>query len=146
MLAAPVAAHDEDTESRRRVRDALPMPGPTGRRALVWFASTAVLILVVYLLIPHLAGLEDTWHRIQDGSPAWLAAAVALEAVSYAGYAWNVAAVSAVDGVVLGLRRSSQITLAATAATRLLAAGRAGGVAVATWALSRAGDGPRGRG
>jgi uncharacterized protein (TIRG00374 family) len=119
-------------------------PSPPTRRALVWFGSTAVLILVVYLLVPHLAGIEDTWNRIRDGSPAWLAAAVALEAVSYAGYAWNVAAVSAADHVVLGFRRSAQITLAATAATRLLAAGGAGGIAVTTWALSRAGHGPRG--
>jgi uncharacterized protein (TIRG00374 family) len=148
MLAAPVADHDDDPEARRRVLAALPLPLPlsaaTGRRALIWFGSTAVLILVVYLLIPHLAGLEDTWHRIRDGSPAWLAAAVVLEGVSYAGYAWNVAAVSAADGVVLGFRRSTTITLAATAATRLLAAGGAGGIAVTTWALSRAGHGPRG--
>src|SRR5215218_7598142 len=155
-----VAIHDDDTEARAREdttggpageSEAEPrrhvltaLPGPTTRRALVWFAATAVLILVVYLLVPHLAGIEDTWNRIRDGSPAWLAAAVALEAVSYAGYAWNVAAVSAADRVVLGFRRSAQITLAATAATRLLAAGGAGGIAVTTWALSRAGHGPRG--
>jgi uncharacterized membrane protein YbhN (UPF0104 family) len=120
------------------------MPGPTRRRALVWFGTTAVLILIVYLLVPHLAGIEDTWNRIRDGSPVWLAAAIGLEAVSYAGYAWNVAAVSAADHVVLGFRRSAQITLAATAATRLLAAGGAGGIAVTTWALSRAGHGPKG--
>jgi uncharacterized membrane protein YbhN (UPF0104 family) len=142
MLAAPVSEHD-DHEARRRVSDALPMPGPTGRRALVWFAATATAILIVYLLIPHLAGIEDTWNRIRDGSPAWLAAAVALEAVSYLGYAWNMAAVSAADGVVLGVRRSALITLAATAATRLVAAGGAGGIAVTTWALSRAGHGNR---
>jgi uncharacterized membrane protein YbhN (UPF0104 family) len=140
MLAASVSEHD-DTEGRRRALAALPMPGPTGRRALVWFAMTAVAILIVYLLIPHLAGIEDTWNRIRDGSPAWLAAAVGLEAVSYLGYAWNMAAVSAADGVVLGVRRSSLITLAATAATRLVAAGGAGGIAVTTWALSRAGHG-----
>ena len=147
MLAAPVAAHDDETEAHRRVLSALPMPGrshPPTRRALVWFGATAALILVVYLLVPHLAGIEDTWNRIRDGSPAWLAAAVALEAVSYAGYAWNVAAVSAADHVLLGFRRSAQITLAATAATRLLAAGGAGGIAVTTWALSRAGHGPKG--
>jgi uncharacterized membrane protein YbhN (UPF0104 family) len=142
-----VTAHDDDTETDRRRRGLTALPGkppaPT-RRALVWFGSTAVLILVVYLLVPHLAGIEDTWNRIRDGSPAWLAAAVALEAVSYAGYAWNVAAVSAADRVVLGFRRSVQITLAATAATRLLAAGGAGGIAVTTWALSRAGHGARG--
>jgi uncharacterized membrane protein YbhN (UPF0104 family) len=159
MLAAPVPEprNDAETRDRRpaapgdhavdepvgrsRVRDTFPMPGPKGRRALVWFGSTAALILVVYLLIPQLAGLQDTWHRIKDGSPAWLAAATALEAVSYLGYAWNMAAVSAADGVVLGVRRSLLITLAGTAATRLVAAGGAGGIAVTTWALSRAGHG-----
>jgi uncharacterized protein (TIRG00374 family) len=143
MLAAPVAPPHHDTESRRRVRDALPMPRPTGRRALIWFGATAAAILIVYLLVPRLAGIEDTWNRIRDGSPAWLGAAVALECLSYLGYAWNMAAVSAADDVVLGVRRSALITLAATAATRLVATGGAGGIAVTTWALSRAGHGPR---
>lgn len=150
MLAAVVTPDpDTDTETEtdatglRRVREALPLPGPTGRRALVWFGATAIAILVVYLLIPHLAGIEDTWNRIRDGSPYWLAAALGLEAMSYLGYAWNMAAVSAADNVVLGVRRSALITLAATAATRLVAAGGAGGIAVTTWALSRAGHGNR---
>jgi uncharacterized protein (TIRG00374 family) len=69
---------------------------------------------------------------------------VALEACSYAAYAWLVAALSAAGGVTLGIRRSLQITLAATAATRLLAAGGAGGIAVTSWALSRAGHGAAG--
>src|SRR3954447_21907047 len=131
MLAAPV------TDAANM------MPGPRGRRVLTWFVSTAVLILVVYLLIPRLAGLEHTWQRIKDGSPAWLAAAVIFECLSYLGYAWNVSAVSAADGVVLGVRRAALITLGATAATRLVAAGGAGGIAVTTWALSRAGHGPK---
>jgi uncharacterized membrane protein YbhN (UPF0104 family) len=139
MLAAVVSPDpDTDTEpdaeatGRRRVRDALPLPGATGRRALIWFGATAIAILVVYLLVPHLAGIEDTWNRIRDGSPYWLAAAVGLEALSYLGYAWNMAAVSAADNVVLGVKRSTLITLAATAATRLVAAGGAGGIAVTT--------------
>jgi uncharacterized protein (TIRG00374 family) len=132
-----------EDEGRTRVRDAFIMPGPRGRKALLWFGSTALLILVIYLLIPHLAGVEDTWNRIKNGSPAWLAAAIGLETCSYLGYAWNMAAVSAADGVILGVKRSALITLAATAATRLVAAGGAGGIAVTTWALSRAGHGPR---
>jgi uncharacterized protein (TIRG00374 family) len=120
------------------------MPGPKGRKALVWLAAGGLLFGVIYLLVPRLAGAEDTWRHIENGSPAWLAAGVALEAVSYAGYAWTVSALSAADGIVLGLRRSAQITLAATAATRLLAAGGAGGVAVTSWALSRAGHGAAG--
>jgi uncharacterized membrane protein YbhN (UPF0104 family) len=55
-----------------------------------------------------------------------------------------VSSMSEASGIRLGLRRSSQITLAATAATRLLAAGGAGGIAVTSWALSRAGHGPKG--
>jgi uncharacterized protein (TIRG00374 family) len=135
---------ERQPESRRRTRPALVLPGPTGRKALLWLGAAGVLILVLYLLVPKLAGLDDTWQRIENGSPAWLGAAVALEAVSYAGYAWMVAALSEAGGVVLGLRRSTQITLAATAATRLLAAGGAGGVAVTSWALSRAGHGAGG--
>src|SRR6201999_1676258 len=111
-----------EDEGRTRVRDAFIMPGPRGRKYLIWFGSTALLILVIYLLIPHLAGVEDTWNRIKNCSPAWLAAAIGLETCSYLGYAWNMAAVSAADHVVLGVRRSALITLAATAATRLVAA------------------------
>jgi uncharacterized protein (TIRG00374 family) len=135
---------ETDIERGRRFRSSIRLPGPHRRKALLGIAATAVLILVVYLLIPRLAGLQDTWNRIDDGSPAWLGGAVGLEALSYAGYAWMVAAVSAASGVRLGLRRATQITLAATAATRLLAAGGAGGIAVTTWALSRAGHGARG--
>src|SRR4051794_4394172 len=105
----PVADLDTDRDAARRTRRAFAMPG---RRALVWFVGTAVLIAVVYLLVPRLAGLQDTWRRIDAGSPRWLAVAVGLEAISYLGYAWNVSAVSAAAGIPLGLRRSSQITLA----------------------------------
>jgi uncharacterized protein (TIRG00374 family) len=134
---------DDHPDEQERTIGGLPLPGPTGRAALMGLLATALLIIIVYLLVPHLAGLEDTWRRVRDGSMQWLAVAVAFEALSYLGYAWNVAAVSAAGGVVLGVRRSAQITLAATAATRLLAAGGAGGIAVTTWALSRAGHGPR---
>src|SRR5215210_923822 len=71
---------DTHTERRRRARGA---PSPARRRALLWFAGTAALIVVVYLLVPRLAGLQDTWRRIDNGSPAWLGVAIALEAVSY---------------------------------------------------------------
>jgi uncharacterized protein (TIRG00374 family) len=135
---------DDDRGQRQRRLAGLPMPGPARRKALWGLAVTAVAIIVVYLLVPQLAGLEDSWKRVRDGSMAWLGCAMLMTALSYVGYAWNVAAVSAAGGVVLGVWRATQITLAATAATRLLAAGGAGGVAVTTWALSRAGHGPRG--
>src|SRR3954453_8786053 len=95
MLAAPVAPPQHASESRRHVQAALPMPGPTGRRALIWFGATAAAILVVYLLVPRLAGIEDTWNRIRDGSPAWLGAAGAPGCRSFARSALNMAAGSA---------------------------------------------------
>lgn len=124
--------------------DAGPTTGLSARNALIGLLITAILFVIAYLLLPKIGGLQDEWHHIRDGSPAWLGAAVAFEALSYVGYAWNVEALSAAAGVPLGLGRSTQITLAATAATRLLAAGGAGGIAVTSWALSRAGHGPRG--
>jgi hypothetical protein len=37
-------------------------------------------ILALYVLLPRLAGLDDTWGRIRDGDPVWIVLAVLLEA------------------------------------------------------------------
>jgi len=40
-------------------------------RNLVGFAIFVVLAIVaLYFLLPQVAGLEETWHRLEDGSPA----------------------------------------------------------------------------
>jgi uncharacterized membrane protein YbhN (UPF0104 family) len=54
-------------------------------RAIV-IAVAAVVVL--YLVVPRLVGVEHTWQRIRDGSPVWLVAAISLEAASFVGYIW----------------------------------------------------------
>jgi uncharacterized membrane protein YbhN (UPF0104 family) len=78
-------------------------------------------------------------RRGLDARPAWAVVGIVFEGVSLAGY---VALMSLVAGRAtsrIGMRESAQITLAGAAATRLLPTAGAGGIALAVWALRRAG-------
>jgi uncharacterized membrane protein YbhN (UPF0104 family) len=110
-----------------------PRTGHThGRRDAV---IAALALVALYLLVPRLAGLEHTWQRIRDGSPGWLAAAVAFEAASFVGYVWLLWRIAR----PLPWRTAWQITLAGVAATRVVTVAGAGGVAVTIEGLRRTG-------
>ena len=49
----------------------------TGRNLLVICGFFAASLAALYYLLPQLAGLQDTWHRIEDGSPWWMLLALA---------------------------------------------------------------------
>jgi uncharacterized membrane protein YbhN (UPF0104 family) len=98
------------------------------------------VVLALYVGLPRIAGLDETWGRLSRGDPWWLAAAVVLEAGSYGGY---VVLFRGVFDAKLDWRASYQITMAGVAATRVFAAAGAGGIALTAWALSRAGMGRR---
>lgn len=116
-----------------------PAPRQPTTRAFVLMAGGAVAaIAVLYLLVPRLAGLDETWGRLRDGDPAWLGLAALLEVGSFVGYAALFRLVVGVDW-----RASWSITLAGVAATRLVAAAGAGGIALTAWALRRSGMSPR---
>jgi uncharacterized membrane protein YbhN (UPF0104 family) len=110
-------------------------------------AIAAVLIVAslggLYLLLPKLAGLNQTWGRLQHGNAAWLGIAGGAELISIAGYALLFRTVFGRGMERLDWRASLQIPLAGIAAIRLLAAAGAGGVAVTAWALGKAGMEPR---
>jgi uncharacterized protein (TIRG00374 family) len=100
------------------------------------FASLAAL----YFLLPQIAGLDDTWARIEDGRPAWTAAALLLTFGMFGGYVAMFRGVFVRAGERrLGWRASYQITMAGLAASRLFAAGGAGGLVLTAWALRRSG-------
>ena len=96
------------------------------------------MILGLYLLLPQLAGLEDTWSRIEDGSPGWIVLAFVLTFGMFGGY---VEMFRGVFGHVdrIGRRESYLITMAGLAASRIFAAGGAGGLVLQAWALRQAG-------
>jgi uncharacterized protein (TIRG00374 family) len=107
-------------------------------------AGAAALTLgAFYVLVPAIAGLDETWGRIQDGSVFWLVAALLLEIFSYGAYVVAVRAVIGAGTPPIGWRDSARITMAGIVASRLFATAGAGGIAVTAWALHRLGMEPR---
>lgn len=111
----------------------------TRRRLLVTLATIVVVLIGLYLLLPTLTGLGQTWGRLRRGNPLWFAAGAALELLSIAGYAVLFRTVFGRGVPRIDWRASMEIPLAGIAAIRLVAAAGAGGVAVTVWALRRAG-------
>ncbi|MEA2244392.1 MAG: putative heme transporter [Solirubrobacteraceae bacterium] len=104
------------------------------RRTLAILVAVAAVV-GLYVVVPQLAGAEQTWQRIRDGSPAWLLGAAVLEAASFGGYIWLLRVVAA----PLAWRDALQITLAGVAATRIVTVAGAGGIAVTIAGLRRGG-------
>jgi uncharacterized membrane protein YbhN (UPF0104 family) len=116
-----------------------PIGRMSGRRALLPVAAAVFLVGSLVLLAPALADLPEAARRLGDGDGRWLALALALEVASFAGYVLLFRGVFADARARIDVRTSIEITLAGTAATRLLASGGAGGVALTAWALRRSG-------
>ena len=111
------------------------------RRSVLTLGAFLLLsIAALYFLLPQLAGLEDTWRRIEDGSPYWMIVALLFACGMFFGY------VAMFRGIFLDAgagridwRASYQITMAGLAASRIFAAGGAGGLVLTAWALRRSG-------
>jgi uncharacterized protein (TIRG00374 family) len=113
----------------------------TTRSVLTLVAFLTVSIAALYFLLPKLAGLEDTWHRIEDGSPYWSFAALLFTVGMFGGYVAMFRGVytRAHDAGRIDWKASYQITMAGLAASRIFAAGGAGGLVLQAWALRRSG-------
>ena len=118
-------------------------PATAARRAWLSLAVLAVIGGALYVGLPEVAGLDDTWSLLSEGDPWWLAAALLFELGSYAAYVGFFRGVFARGPVAIGWRDSYDITMAGVAATRLLATAGLGGIALTGWALARAGMGRR---
>ena len=88
-------------------------------------------------------GLRATWNRLRQGDAWWFGLAAVFEAASFASYIALFRVVFVRGAARISWRVSYQITMAGVAATRLLAAAGAGGIALTAWALRRSGMGPR---
>jgi uncharacterized protein (TIRG00374 family) len=137
MRRAPVdepnpTIEDDDDEEMPRVQ-------MTRRRFVLGCLLILGVVALLYYGLPRLAGLDETWHRIERGDPWWLALAALFSLLSFGGYVLLFRYVFADGGVRLGLGESYEITMASLAATRIFAAGGAGGIALTAWAMRRAG-------
>lgn len=115
--------------------------GSQPRRGRPWVKAAIGFTFagVLYLGLPAVAGMSDTAERLREGDPTWLALGVASELLSYAAYVLLFRGIFDSRSVRIDWRRSARITLAGVVATRLFAAGGAGGVVLTAWALRRSG-------
>ncbi len=111
----------------------------TRRRMLLFGTFVLAALAFLYFVLPQLGGVKHTWDRLNDGDAWWIAVAVVVEVISMASYIAIFQGVHVPPGSPIRWRHSYQITMAGLAATRLFAAGGAGGVAVTAWSLRRAG-------
>jgi uncharacterized protein (TIRG00374 family) len=113
----------------------------TGRNLLLLGGFLLASIGALYYLLPQVAGLNDTWHRIEDGSPYWTFLALLFTVGMFGGYVLQFRGVfvRVANATRIGWRASYQITLAGLAASRIFAAGGAGGLVLTAWALRRSG-------
>ncbi len=117
-------------------------PGIALRRGQLVVAVLAALVvmLALYVGLPLIPGIQDDFGKLRDGQPLWLAASFGFALLSFAGYVLMFRGVYRVGGNQrIDLAASYQITLAGLAATRILAAGGAGGLVLTAWALRQAG-------
>ena len=118
--------------------------GHVSRRQLASFVLFMLSALAfLYFVLPKLAGIGTTLHRIERGDAYWIALGVVFEILSFAGYVVLFRAVFVDEAGRIGWRESYVITMAGLVATRLFAAAGAGGIAITAWALRRSGMEPR---
>src|SRR5437764_4496155 len=109
------------------------------RRAAVPALLTIAAVAGVLLLQSHVHVLADCIRRVLHANPGWALVALVLECLSLAGYVALLWLVAGRAAPTVRARESAQITFAGAAATRLLPTAGAGGLALALWALRRAG-------
>jgi putative heme transporter len=129
---SPAGAGTHDDEEMPRV-------ALTRRRVIAFALFVLLSIALLYVVLPQIGGVGDAYARVSDGDHAWLAAALAFEIASIASYVALFHGMQVPRGSPLTHGDSYLITMAGLAATRLFAAGGAGGVALTAWALRRSG-------
>jgi putative heme transporter len=130
----PVEAQQDDHDD-----DEQPRMGITRQRALLFALFVASAIAFMYIVVPQLGDVSRSWGRLDEGDPWWLAAAVVFQIASMVAYIGIFRGVHVPPGYPIGWVETYRITMASLAATRLFAAGGAGGVALTAWALRQSG-------
>jgi uncharacterized protein (TIRG00374 family) len=116
-----------------------PRMGITRERALLFALFVACALAFLYFVLPQLGDVSETWGRLDEGDPIWLGVAIAMQVLSMVSYVAVFKGVHVPPGYPIGYLETYRITMASLAATRLFAAGGAGGVALTAWALRQSG-------
>ena len=129
-ITAPQLPLEDDDEE-------MPSVTFTRRRAIAFGIFVAASIAFLYFVLPEISGVTESLDRVRDGDKTWLAAALGFQVLATASYVMIFHGIHVPPGSPLKHSDSYLITMASLAATRLFAAGGAGGVALTAWALRR---------
>jgi uncharacterized membrane protein YbhN (UPF0104 family) len=113
------------------------------RKAAVPAGLALLAVAALVVAGGRLHAFTDAMRRTLGLSPGWAALAIVSECVSILGYVLLLSLVAGRASSRIGPRVSAQITLAGTAATRLLPTAGAGGAALTLWTMRRSGLGSR---
>ena len=105
------------------------------RRALATLLAGLTAVALIYFVLPQIMGLGAMLRRLSSGDLWWLMLGTVLEAASIFGEIALFRGVFSDGRSHMGWGLSYQISLAGSAATKLLATAGAGGVALTVWAL-----------
>ena len=129
----------EPEEEQHDPDEAMPRVPVTRRSLVIGVLFVVSASAFLYFVLPQLTDLKDSGERVGEGNKWWLAAALVFTLGSFGGYVMMFQGVFARAASRVDWRASYQITMAGLAATRLFAAGGAGGIALTAWALRRSG-------
>jgi uncharacterized protein (TIRG00374 family) len=119
------------------------LPLLSTRRLLQTGVIVVILLVGIYFLFPKLVGLGDSLDKLGEADPVWIGIAIVFSIASYATYIALFKAVVGGDAVKFTWGETYEINMAGVAASLLLSAGGAGGIALTYWALKKAGMGSR---
>jgi putative heme transporter len=105
------------------------------KRTITAVVGVLVTVGFFYFVLPRIVGLGPTLRALRSGDAGWLLLGVAVEACSMLGDITTFQGVFAARGIPIGWRRTADVRMAGAAATKLLAAAGAGGIALTVWAL-----------
>jgi uncharacterized membrane protein YbhN (UPF0104 family) len=134
-MSAHATTPDALFEDGRALRDSIDLR----KAALVVVAAAAVVAALVTALPGAYGAVSDALGKLGNADGRWLALALGLEALSFLGHVVLFRAVFLDRSSRIGYGASYDITLAGHAATRLLGAAGAGGIALQVWALKHSG-------
>ncbi len=130
------AQPDAGSEVQPPPSDRAPSFWKRHRRAVTGTVAALVAFGFIYYVVPRIVGLGPTLRLLRRGDVWWLALGVPLEALSLFGGVVLFRGVFGKPNNRIGWRASYQITMAGTAATKLVATAGAGGIALTVWALN----------
>jgi uncharacterized membrane protein YbhN (UPF0104 family) len=138
-MSAHAATHDQLFEDGRSLRDSVNLR----KAALVGVVAVAVVAALVTALPGAYAAVSEGLGKLGHADVSWLLVALGFSALSFLGHIVLFRGVFLDESSRIGYGASYDITMAGHAATRLLGAAGAGGIALTVWALNRSGMSPR---